>query len=287
MNSQVQGFKTQRITQFQRQGFHFDVFDSGALEGQPMVLLHGFPETAESWHETSQYLNQHGYRTYAINQRGYSLGAQPTARSAYKSSELVADVNALLDLIQQPVYLIGHDWGAVVAWDIAIQYPDKIKHLTAVSVPHKAAFLKSMLSSNQLLKSYYMGLFQLPKIPEMLFEKLPKVGLSLLKSTGMTDQQLHDFQKDIVDAKRISTALNWYRGLPFSANRDLTKRVKVPTLFIWGKYDSAVGQKSVALNHSYVDAPYTEIHLDATHWIPAQNAKALSELIIQDIQTKA
>lgn len=227
--------QTQRLTEYQREGLHFDVIDSGPLDGQIFVLLHGFPETNKSWQETAQILSQAGYRTFAVNQRGYSLTAQPSKRRDYRSSALVEDVNALLDLIAQPVYLVGHDWGAVVAWDVAQRYPEKINHLITISVPHKAAYIRSMLMSNQLLKSYYMGLFQLPKIPELLFEKFPKIGLGLLKNTGMTEQQLQDFQQDIVTEKRLSPALNWYRGIPFSSNKNLLKAVTVPTLFIWGE----------------------------------------------------
>lgn len=284
MNSQVKGIQQKRIQQFQRQGLTFDVIDSGPLDGQAVVLLHGFPETAESWNEVSQLLNAQGFRTYAINQRGYSLGATPSARSAYKSSELVADVHVFLKTLEQPAYLIGHDWGAVVAWDVAIQHPNQIKHLTALSVPHKAAFMQAMLRSNQLFKSYYMGLFQLPKIPELLFEKVPKLGLALLKNSGMTPQQLDDFQEQMVKQGRIATALNWYRGIPFSSNRTLLKKVKVPTLFVWGKQDSAITQKSVELNKHFIDAPYTEIHLEATHWLPVQNANDVVQLFLGDLK---
>lgn len=271
----------QRLTEYKREGLTFDVLDSGPLDGQIFVLLHGFPETNKSWQETSEILNAQGYRTFAVNQRGYSLGAQPSKRRDYRGSALLEDVNALLDIIQQPVYLVGHDWGAVVAWDVAQRYPEKIKHLITISVPHKAAFMKAMLSSNQLFKSYYMGLFQLPKIPELLFEKVPQIGLALLKDSGMTEQQLKDFQQEIVNEKRLSTALNWYRGLPFSSNKNLLKPITVPTLFIWGKHDTAIGPKSVEYNKNYVHAPYKEVIMDATHWIPVQNAKELSGYILE------
>ncbi len=274
---------TQRMTQFQRDQLTFDVLDTGPLDGQPFVLLHGFPETNKSWQQTADILNAQGFRTYAVNQRGYSLGARPRSRRDYRSSALVEDVHTLLKLIGQPVYLVGHDWGAVIAWDIAQRYPEKIKHLISVSVPHKAAFMRSMLSSTQLFKSYYMGLFQLPEIPELFFTRLSKIGLGLLKNSGMTEQQLKKFQQEIVEEKRLSTALNWYRGIPFSSNKYLTQPVKVPTLFIWGKHDSAIGEKSVQLNRQYVDAPYTEVIMDATHWIPVQNAQQLSEHILQAI----
>ena len=275
--------KTQRLTTYQREGLTFDVLDSGPLEGQPFVLLHGFPETNKIWKGTSEILNKKGYRTFAVNQRGYSLGAQPKNRRDYRGSALVEDVNALFAIIQQPVYLVGHDWGAVVAWDIAQKYPEKVQHLITISVPHKAAFMKVMLTSNQLLKSYYMGLFQLPKIPELLFEKVPQIGLALLKDSGMTEQQLADFKQEMVVEKRLTSALNWYRGLPFSSNKNLLKPVIVPTLFIWGKYDSAIGSKGVEYNKNYVNAPYKEVIMDASHWIPVQNAKELSQSILDAV----
>lgn len=274
---------TIRLEQYQREGLTFDVIDSGPFDGKPFVLLHGFPETNKSWQETAELLNGEGYRTFAINQRGYSLGAQPKNRRDYRSSALVEDVNTLLDIIGQPVYLMGHDWGAVVAWEVAQRYPAKIQYLITISVPHKAAFMRSMLSSNQLFKSYYIGLFQLPKVPELLFRKLSKVGRALLKDSGMTDQQLTDFEQDIVQSNRLTPALNWYRAIPFSSSKFLTQPVKVPTLFIWGKHDSAIGEKSVKLNKQYVNAPYTEIIMDATHWIPVQNAKELTEHVFATI----
>lgn len=274
---------TIRLEQYQREGLTFDVIDSGPLDGKPFVLLHGFPETNKSWQETADILNGEGYRTFAVNQRGYSLGAQPKNRRDYRSSALVEDVNTLLDIIGQPVYLMGHDWGAVVAWEVAQRYPAKIQYLITISVPHKAAFMRSMLSSNQLFKSYYIGLFQLPKVPELLFRKLSKVGRALLKDSGMTDQQLTDFEQDIVQNNRLTPALNWYRAIPFSSSKYLTQPVKVPTLFIWGKHDSAIGEKSIKLNKQYVNAPYTEIIMDATHWIPVQNAKELTEHVFATI----
>lgn len=274
---------TIRLEQYQREGLTFDVIDSGPLGGKAFVLLHGFPETNKSWQETADILNGEGYRTFAVNQRGYSLGAQPKNRRDYRSSALVEDVNTLLDIIGQPVYLMGHDWGAVVAWEVAQRYPAKIQYLITISVPHKAAFMRSMLSSNQLFKSYYIGLFQLPKVPELLFRKLSKVGRALLKDSGMTDQQLTDFEQDIVQNNRLTPALNWYRAIPFSSSKYLTQPVKVPTLFIWGKHDSAIGEKSIKLNKQYVNAPYTEIIMDATHWIPVQNAKELTEHVFATI----
>lgn len=276
--------KSSRIQEFKKDNLIFNVIDSGPIDGIPVVFLHGFPETSKIWQHSSTILNEKGFRTYALDQRGYSLKAQPKKRADYAIQHLADDVKVLLDLIAEPVYLVGHDWGAVVAWEVALRYPDKIKHLTAISVPHKAAFMRAFYSSKQLLKSYYMGLFQLPWLPEFLFNKTPKIGHALLKNSGMTDAQLNDFKQEMVIEKRLTPSLNWYRGLPFSSNRTLLKKAKMPTLFIWGKDDIAIDAKGVQLNHHYVDAPYTEIHLDANHWIPVQNYQELTDLILQEHQ---
>lgn len=272
-----------RISSYQHQGLTFDVIDSGPLDGQPVVLLHGFPETASIWQRTSEILNAQGFRTFALNQRGYSLGAQPKGRRAYRTSLLVGDVIALIDLIGQPVYLIGHDWGAVVAWDVAAKVPEKIKHLVTIAVPHRAAFLRAFIQGNQAIKSYYVYLFQLPKFPEFLFEKLVPVAHKLLKSTGMTDAQLQDFQKEMVQEQRLSSALNWYRAAWMDSPRELFKPVQVPTLFIFGKHDVAISEAGVKLNPQYVKAPYQEVIMNATHWMPVQNADEMTAHILQHI----
>lgn len=276
--------KQQRITEFQKGNLIFDVIDSGPIDGSPIVLLHGFPETSKIWQHSAEILNQHGFRTYALNQRGYSLRAQPKKRADYAIQHLADDVNVLLDLIGEPSYIVGHDWGAVVAWEVALRYPNKIKHLTAISVPHKAAFMRAFYSSTQLFKSYYMGLFQLPWIPELLFNKTPQIGEALLKNFGMTVEQLNDFKQEMIIEKRLSPSLNWYRGLPFSSNKTLFNKVKVPTLFIWGKDDVAIDAKGVQFNQNYVEGPYTEIHLEANHWIPVQNYHELTDLILKEQQ---
>lgn len=277
---------SERIEQYQHDGLLFDVIDSGPLDGKPFVLLHGFPETNQSWNETAVILNEHGFRTFAINQRGYSLGAQPKGRHHYRIAKLVSDVKALIDLIGEPVYLMGHDWGSAVAWEVVRGYPQQIIHFTAVSAAHNAAFVRALLTSRQFFKSYYMALFQLPVIPEVLFKNVNQIGDHLLKNTGMTPAQLITFHQEIIEKNRLTPALNWYRAMPYSFNPHLLDKVKVPTLFVWGKNDTAIGEKCAEYNHYYMDAPYTEVHLDATHWIPVQNAQQLAHLVLEDIQQK-
>ncbi|PKD83105.1 alpha/beta hydrolase, partial [Acinetobacter radioresistens] len=133
-------------------------------------------------------------------------------------------------------------------------------------------------------KSYYIGLFQLPKLPELLFEKFPKIGLGLLKNSGMTKQQLEIFKTEMLEQGRLSYSLNWYRALPFNARFQRFDPVTVPTLFIGGTQDVAISDAGVKLNQRYVQAPYREVMLEANHWLPVQQAAVVSQLILEQIQ---
>ena len=276
----MENLSQQRLEQYQRGQLNFDLIDSGPLTGEAVVLLHGFPETAHCWDQVREHLNAAGYRTFAPNQRGYSLGARPKSRQAYRIQELREDLDVLIEQIGQPVHLVGHDWGAVVAWEYAMRYPQKLKTLSILSVPHPGAFLRAALSSSQLLKSYYIGLFQLPKLPELLFQKFPKIGQALLKNSGMTAQQLATFQQEMVKENRLTYSLNWYRALPLSASAQRFDPVTVPTLFIGGTQDVAISEAGVKLNPRYVQAPYKEVMLEANHWLPVQQAATVSQLIL-------
>ena len=274
----------QRLERYHRGELSFDLIDSGPLEGEAVVLLHGFPETAQCWDQVRVQLNAAGFRTFAPNQRGYSLDARPEGRQAYRMQELLQDLDLLIDQINQPVHLVGHDWGAIVAWEYAMHYPKKLKNLVVLSVPHPGAFLRALLTSDQLFKSYYIGLFQLPKLPELLFEKFPKIGLGLLKNSGMTKQQLEIFKTEMLEQGRLSYSLNWYRALPFNARFQRFDPVTVPTLFIGGTQDVAISDAGVKLNQRYVQAPYREVILEANHWLPVQQAAVVSQLILEQIQ---
>jgi len=274
----------QRLERYHRGELSFDLIDSGPLEGEAVVLLHGFPETAQCWDQVRVQLNASGFRTFAPNQRGYSLDARPEGRQAYRMQELLQDLDLLIDQINQPVHLVGHDWGAIVAWEYAMHYPKKLKNLVVLSVPHPGAFLRALLASDQLFKSYYIGLFQLPKLPELLFEKFPKIGLGLLKNSGMTKQQLEIFKTEMLEQGRLSYSLNWYRALPFNARFQRFDPVTIPTLFIGGTQDVAISDAGVKLNQRYVQAPYRKVMLEANHWLPVQQAAVVSQLILEQIQ---
>ena len=275
-----------RVTSYERAGLAFDVIDDGPLDGPPVVLLHGFPQRATSWAKVTPLLGEAGFRTYAPDQRGYSPGARPRGRRAYKATELVDDVVALIDRIGAPVHLVGHDWGAAVAWGAAARHPDRLASLSAVSVGHPQAFLRALRTSDQARRSWYMGLFQLPLLPERLLSGEWFVQ-KFLGGLGMTDEMLTIYRAEIVDGGALTGGLNWYRAIPFSI-RDEVPDVSVPTTFVWSDGDAALGRKMAELTEEHVNGTYEFVELTgASHWIPDERPAELAEAIVSRARSAA
>lgn len=278
---------TERIASVERDGLTFDVFDEGPLDGDVVVLLHGFPERSTTWRAVAPLLHERGYRTIAMDQRGYSPGARPKRRWDYRIGHLIADVVALIDEIGGPVHLVGHDWGAVMGWAVAAQRPDLLRTLTAISVPHPMAFLLAGLTSRQGLKSYYIALFQIPFVPERLAGKAGGSFDVGLRNSGMTTAEVSRFRREMVDDGALRHALMWYRAAVLVDPRNaLNRKVRVPTTFVWSTRDSACARKGAENTWKYVDAPYEFVVLeDVTHWVPTQAPEAVAEAVIKRIES--
>ncbi len=226
---------------FQRGSLTFDVSDAGPADGEVVVLLHGFPQNRHVWDQITPQLNEAGYRTLAPDQRGYSPRARPRGRRAYAQSELVDDVLALIEASgREKVHLVGHDWGAFVAWAVASRYPDRLLSLTAVSVPHPQAFAWAM-PRGQLLKSWYMLAFQLPVLPERWLPS--RSGLAWMGGHVLTPAQLRAYL-DPLGPDGLTAILAWYRALPISQRqKGYAHRTTVPTTYVWSDGDAALGRK--------------------------------------------
>ena len=274
----------QRLTALKHAGHRFAVLDTGPLDGEVVVLLHGFPERSTCWREVAPLLHARGYRTVAMDQRGYSEGARPRRRRDYRSTELAGDVEALAACFGGPVHLVGHDWGAVVAWIVAARRPDLVRTLTAVSVPHPTAYLASMVRSRQLLRSWYMFFFLLPWLPELAGRRPGGLLDRMLRATGMSDDDLERFRTEIVDSGALPHALGWYRAMPFLDRGLLGRRITVPTTMVWSDGDSAIDRAGVDRTPPYVDAPYDLVVLEGvSHWIPTHAPEALVAAVLARI----
>ena len=268
------------LTTYTHDGLQFDVLDGGTLDGPPVVLLHGFPQRASSWDAVAARLHEQGFRTLAPDQRGYSPGARPSGRRAYAVPHLVGDAAALIDAAGRgPVHLVGHDWGAVVAWTLAAQRPELVRTLTTVSVPHPQAFARSMLRGRQLLRSWYFLPFNVPGLVEQVADRAPRRFAAMLEGAGMSPAMADDVRTGIVEYGALPGALSWYRALPLSRPAGVG-RVRVPTTHVWSTGDTALDRSGAELTAAWVDAPYRLEVLDGvSHWIPEQAPDALAAII--------
>src|SRR3954469_16250757 len=144
----------------------FDGLQWGSVDDELVLLLHGFPQTAEAWTEVGGRVGANGFHVVAPNQRGHSAGARPSQARAYRLEELVADTLAMIDeLGADRAHVVGHDWGGVVAWALAAMHPERVRTLTVLSTPHPRALVRSLARSAQPLRSAYVGLFSVPFVP--------------------------------------------------------------------------------------------------------------------------
>ena len=197
---------------------------------------------------------------------------------------LEADVVALIDTIGGPVHLVGHDWGANYGWLVAAHRPELVRSLTAVSVPHPGAFRDAMLTTRQAFASWYMGAFQIPRLPERLAAKPGGRFDQGLRRGGMTREDVDRFRREVVAYGALTGGLNWYRAMPFTQQAAIADPVAVPTTFVWSDGDVAIQRASVDRCADHVTGPYELRVLEGvSHWIPAQAPELLAEAILDRI----
>jgi pimeloyl-ACP methyl ester carboxylesterase len=275
------------VDSFRRDGLTFDVRDAGPADGEAVVLLHGFPQDSTAWARVAPALHQHGLRTLAPDQRGYSPMARPPGRACYRLRETVADTIALLDAAGlESAHVVGHDWGGIVAWGLAAWHPDRVRSLTAVSVPHPAAMTKAMVTSDQALRSYYMALFQLPFVPEVLI--LAGGGRPLramLRRGGLPDDAVDRYVARMREPGALTAALAWYRALPWSARDPVGKIRGVPTLHVWSTEDAFLGRTATEATERFCETEYRlEVLEGVSHWVPELAADELAELVYAHVR---
>ena len=276
-----------RVDSFRRDGLTFDVRDAGPPEGEPVVLLHGFPQDSAAWDQVAPGLHQAGLRTLAPDQRGCSPMARPRGRGRYRLRETTADVLALLDAAGlESAHVVGHDWGGIVGWALAAWHADRVRTLTALSVPHPAAMAKAMVTSDQALRSYYMLLFQLPLLPERLL--LARGGTALrrmLRRGGLSEESAAHYVDRMREPGALSAMLGRYRAVPLSGG-DAVGTVRVPTLHVWSTGDAFLGRAGIDATARFVDAPYRlELLEGISHWIPELAADRVAELVTAHVRS--
>ena len=274
------------MERFGNAGFSFEVTDTssaaGGGGGQVAVLLHGFPDDRHSWDGVLPALAAAGYRVLAPDQRGYSAGARPAARSAYTLSQLAGDVLALADAAgAERFHLVGHDWGGALAWYVADHYPGRLISLASLSVPHPQAFLRALASSNQAARSWYVAAFQLPALPELALSRRGGEAMrAALVRTGLDPGSAARSAARAADPAALRGPLNWYRAIPLGL-RERIGRIEVPTLFMWSDGDCFVSRAAADLCGRYVSGAYRfEVLEGASHWLPEEVPERVAALLV-------
>jgi pimeloyl-ACP methyl ester carboxylesterase len=195
--------------------------------------------------------------------------------------ELVADVVALLDATGvERAHVVGHDWGGAVAWALASDHADRVATLTVLSTPHPRAMAQSLRSSDQAVRSSYIGLFQLPVVPEALL--LARGGAllrRLLRRSGLPTAEAEAYAARQAEPGALTASLGWYRALPLDGSP--SGDVAVPTRYLWGDRDGALGERAAELTAEHVTGPYRFERLEgASHWLPELHAELVAAAIL-------
>jgi pimeloyl-ACP methyl ester carboxylesterase len=255
-----------------------------AGSGEPVILLHGFPETSHMWIPLMERLQTEGHRCLAPDQRGYSPGARPEGADHYRYTDTGADALALADAWgAERFHLIGHDWGAGAGWSVVAVKPKRLLSWTALSVPHIAAFGGAIRTDlEQQRKSRYVTFFQQPGAAEALFAANDYAALKGIWSKS-SPEEVQEYLSVFTQPGALTAALNWYRGSrgidPYDPEVTFGP-VATPTLMIWGNQDSAIGRAAVTAAADYMKGPYRFVELHAGHWLMQEAPQDVAEEIV-------
>lgn len=273
----------------QTNGVMLHVVQAGPEDGKLVILLHGFPEFWYGWRRQIDHLAAQGFRVWVPDQRGYNLSEKPTGIESYHLDLLAKDVIGLIDAAGRDTACVaGHDWGAGVTWHTALWHPDRLEKIAILNVPHPAVFHREVRSNPaQVLKSWYMGFFQMPLIPELfssLGDFFPVVQQLIRTSRAgtFTDPEIAEYIKAWKQPGAWTAMINWYRCVA-QVETKLPKdiHVHVPTLMIWGAQDAYLSVEMAQPSIDLCDSGRLIRFDEATHWVQIEEAHQVNALLAE------
>ncbi|TDI83525.1 MAG: alpha/beta hydrolase [Chloroflexi bacterium] len=268
-------------------GINLHVVQDGPSKGRLVILLHGFPEFWYGWREQIPFFAAAGYRVWAPDQRGYNLSDKPEGIAAYKLDELAADVIGLIDAAgQEKAFVVGHDWGAAVAWWVAAKYPERVARMVVINVPHMSVMKRHVRRSlTQMRRSRYVLYFQLPWLPERLarqknWEAPAQAMMGSSRPGTFTETDLDVYRRAWSQPRAYTSMLNWYRALVQRPHpRPANPAISVPTLLIWGVQDKFLGREMAQPSIDLCDDGRLVFIEEATHWVQHEEADRVNKLM--------
>lgn len=272
-------------------GVRLHVVEAGNENGRPILFLHGFPEHWYGWKNQINHFAAGGYRVIVPDQRGYNLSSKPQNIHAYEIEILMQDIVSLISHLQlKNICLVGHDWGGIVCWHLAMYHPDLFKKITIINVPHPGALRKKLLLK-QFFKSWYIFFFQLPRLPEMLSSgnNFAFMEKSMLKSSYPGTFSREDMSSYRQAWKHgVGPMINWYRAMRtsrlFRRNTSELPQIDRPLLIIWGKKDAFLSYELAQLSLDFCQDAKLITYQDATHWVHHERSERLNSDISSFIE---
>lgn len=229
-------------------------------------------------------LAEAGYRVVALDQRGYSPGARPTDDAAY------ADVAAVADhLGADAFHLVGHDWGGAVAWRTTEAHPDRVATLTSLSTPHPSAIRAAVhgeLGGDQAERSGYMAFFAAPGAAELMVADDAAGVRALFEASGLPAVEAEPYVQTFASVEALDAALAWYRSA-MGGLTDPADPITVPTLYVWGVDDPALGREAAEATASHVSGAYRFVELEGVgHWVVESAPERVTALLLEHLASR-
>jgi len=258
---------------FDVQGLQLEAITAGPASGELVILLHGFPESGDAWRHQIPALAGAGFRVIAPHQRGYAGSSKPVSVLEYRLRQIEGDVLGLADAAGARQFsVVGHDWGGAVAWHLAARHADRLRRLVILNAPHPGTVARhTMHHPMQFLRSWYVGAFQVPMLPELLLgagghAMLRRVMESSARPGAFDAELLQTYQAQWAQPHALASMLNWYRAIAFEPPTPTTP-IDVPTTVLWGAQDRfldrGLADAALALCTKGQLVPFP----DATHWL--------------------
>jgi pimeloyl-ACP methyl ester carboxylesterase len=259
-----------------------------AGDGPLVVLLHGFPEFWYSWRKQIPALAAAGFRVVAIDMRGYNLSSKPKAVAAYAMRNLVDDVAGVIRACGTTrAHVVGHDWGAGVAWAFAMAHPDFLDRLAILNGPHPRRLLAAFRTAAQLRKSWYMFFFQIPWLPETLLgldgyrRMLRGIQKDAVTPDAFTDADLAEYARAFSQPGAMRCMIHYYRAMRLRKGQVRVRPIDRPVLVLWGEQDRYLGRELAAPEPR--DVPHVQVEYipDASHWVHHERPEQVSEQLVR------
>lgn len=275
-------------------GLRLHVAEAGPPDGPLLLLLHGFPEAWFGWRYQIPFFAREGFRVMAPDQRGYNQSDKPRRIGAYRLDRLCDDAVALIAAAgRERAFVVGHDWGAAVAWWTAVRYPERVQALGILNVPHPVVMRRFLLKDRaQRRRSWYMFLFQLPWLPERWLARDDyRMAVRAMQTTArrgtFSDADMELYRQAWSRPGALRSMLHWYRAaFRRPPRRPADVRVQPPTLILWGARDHALGQEMLEPSLALCHQGRAEVLPEATHWLQHDQPEEVNRRLLEFLRSQ-